>query len=292
MNPTWRTKSYTLHLPRSRRLIVTLRRQKSAKRRSTPAVKRLILPTLGGYARQIILEYRRPRPERRRARRRPGAARAKVRPAFRSSVVRPWVVAEAVLFIVGLAGVGYFGPQLVQGKRLEPFKTFSSSTSSVGLKKAQGIKPLSRSEPTHIAVPSVGIDADVISVGRDSDGSIATPPLFDWVTGWYKYSPTPGEIGPSVIVGHVDTYKGASVFWRLREVSRGDIINIKRKDGRTVKFKVTALKQFDQDNFPTDKVYGNLKHPGLRLITCGGAFNERTQSYTQNTVVYAFMIKS
>lgn len=285
MDPKWRVRTHELSLPLSRRLIMTLRRDKAAKPRSTRTRKRLALPTPGGHARQIIIEYRRPA---RQAKRRSGKAGSKKAPAFNSTVVRPGAVAAAVLVTVGLAGIVYFGSRLAQGHELVPVKTFSAPAP---VKTAEGIKPLPRSLPTHISVPSVGIDADIISVGRASDGTIQTPPLFDWVTGWYKYSPTPGEIGPSVIVGHVDTYKGISVFWHLREVKKGDIIKIKRKDGSTAKFKVTGLKQFDQNNFPTEKVYGNLKYPGLRLITCGGAFDKRTESYTQNTVVYAFLVK-
>jgi LPXTG-site transpeptidase (sortase) family protein len=190
---------------------------------------------------------------------------------------------------VGISGTGFFGYQIAQGHKIEPLKTFAATTP---VKQATGIKPLARSEPTHISVPSVGIDAPVMSVGKAADGTIQTPPVLEWITGWYKYSPTPGETGPSVIVGHVDSYKGISVFWKLRDVQRGAIVDIKRADGSTVKFKVTALKQFDQKNFPTQEVYGNIKYPGLRLITCGGSFNKQTASYNQNTVVYAFMVNS
>jgi LPXTG-site transpeptidase (sortase) family protein len=204
-----------------------------------------------------------------------------------TSAVRLQAVTAATLVVVGVSGISFFGVQIAQGHKLEPLKTYSAKPAPA----ATAIQPLPRSVPVHITVPSVGIDVPVMTVGRDAQGSIEMPPLFDWTTGWYKYSPTPGEVGPSVIVGHVDTYKGISVFWRLRDIKQGDIINIKRADGRTVKFKVTALKQFSQSNFPTQEVYGNIKYPGLRLITCGGSFDKQTESYTQNTVVYAFMVK-
>jgi len=76
----------------------------------------------------------------------------------------------------------------------------------------------------------------------------------------------------------------------LREIKQGDIINVRRADGSVVKFRVQALKEFDQNNFPTKEVYGNIGYPGLRLITCSGSFDKQTASYSQNTVVYAFMI--
>ncbi len=235
-----------------------------------------MLPTLGGYTREVVIRY-----QRQRSRGRPKNK------SFLDNTIRPQAIITATLMIVGVSGIVYFGAQIARGHKLEPLKTFSSPAPT---RAATGIKPLSRSVPTHITVPSVGIDASVTTVGRDSQGSIQMPPLFDWTTGWYKYSPTPGETGPAIIVGHVDTYKGISVFWHLREVKKGDIINISRADGSKVKFKVTALKQFSQADFPTQQVYGNLKYPGLRLITCGGAFDKQTASYTQNTVVYAFMV--
>lgn len=177
-----------------------------------------------------------------------------------------------------------------QTNKIEPVQTFAAAPPKPA---PVPVKPkgLSRSEPTNLRVSSVGINVDLISVGQKADGSMEVPPLFEPVAGWYKFSPTPGEIGPSVIAGHVDTHKGPSVFWRLREVKSGDVIEITRADGQTVKFKVEALKQFDQANFPTEEVYGNIKHAGLRLITCGGTFNKQTGRYTENTVVYAALIE-
>lgn len=271
----WRSKSYKLRLFSGISLTITMRRFKAAKSKRSKAYRQITVPTLGGYTQEIEIRYQRRRPKNRK------------RSTFFESTVRPQAIAAAVLIVVGVAGVVFFGIQIAQGHKLEPLKTFSSSTP---VKTATGIKPLPRSRPTHITVPSVGINASVTPVGRDSEGSIQMPPLFDWTTGWYKYSPTPGQIGPAIIVGHVDTYKGISVFWRLRYIKKGDIINVSRADGHTARFKVTALKQFSQANFPTKEVYGNIQYPGLRLITCGGAFDKQTASYTQNTVVYAFLL--
>lgn len=278
INSTWRTRSFRIKLSPGRRLIITLRRFRANKAKRSQKYKQLVLPTVGGYTKEIAFRF-----EHRRPRGRPKSKRS----GFMQNSARPQAVAAATLIIIGLSGVAYFGVQIAQGHKLEPLQTFGSS---LPVKTATGIKPLSRSVPTHITVPSVGIDVPIMTVGRDSQGSIQMPPLFDWTTGWYKYSPTPGQIGPSIIVGHVDTYKGISVFWRLRDIKKGDIISISRSDGSKVRFKVTALKQFNQSNFPTQQVYGNIQYPGLRLITCGGAFDRQTASYTQNTVVYAFMV--
>lgn len=178
---------------------------------------------------------------------------------------------------------------------MEPPKTFGSAHISKTVEKPKPKKSaespyLPKSDPTHITVAAVGIDAPVTPVGKDEAGGIQMPPTLDWTTGWYTGSPSPGQKGPSIIVGHVDTYKGISVFWKLRDVKPGDEISILRADGKTVKYRVTELKQFEQANFPTKEVYGNIDHAGLRLITCGGTFVKATESYTQNTVVYADMI--
>lgn len=253
---------------------MSVRRFRVAKAKRSKAYKQLVIPVYFSATRQIAIRYTR---QKRRGR----------KPAPSILSVRRRLLTPLVLIAIGFAGTVFFVGQLYNGHQLEPAKTYGSAAAPV---KTVAEKALPASVPTHISVPSVGIDSSVVSVGKEADGSIQTPPVLEWTTGWYKYSPTPGQTGPAVIVGHVDSYKGISVFWRLRDVKKGDIINIARADGRTVKFKVTGLRQFDQSNFPTREVYSNLKYPGLRLITCGGSFDKQTASYSQNTVVYAFMV--
>ncbi|HVV66754.1 MAG TPA: class F sortase [Candidatus Saccharimonadales bacterium] len=271
---TWRAKQYHLRITPSKEFLLTLRRFNTPKARRSKQYKQLVVTLPAGSVKELALRIK-PVPRPRSIRQKTGWQK----------VLEYQVTLSIVMVLFGLTGAVYFGMQIYAGHKIEPVKTFSSTT-PVPL----AAKALPASVPTHISAPSVGIDASVMTVGRDSDGSIQMPPLFDWTTGWYKYSPSPGQVGPSVIVGHVDTYKGISVFWRLRDLQRGDIIDVTRADGRTVKFKVTALKQFNQNNFPTQEVYGNIQYPGLRLITCGGSFDQQTESYTQNTVVYAFMV--
>ncbi|MBI4101059.1 class F sortase, partial [Candidatus Microgenomates bacterium] len=95
----------------------------------------------------------------------------------------------------------------------------------------------------------------------------------------------------AIVVGHIDNYRGPAVFWKLGQLQPGDVVEIDRADGTTVKFKVEAIKQFSQDQFPTAEVYGNIDHAGLRLITCGGQFNRITRQYSDNTVVFASMVQ-
>lgn len=268
---SWRAKYYTFKLGRTRKLVITVRRFKTAKARRAQSFRQLVVPIDAGLVKEVAIRLK----SHKRQRRQYGAFFAIRR--LQSSL-------GYILIALGLAGLSFFGSQLLLGKQLEPVKTFAAAANGGSLGE---VKSLGYSVPTLLSIPSVKINAGIISVGKDSNGGIQMPPLFAWTTGWYKYSPAPGQIGPAVIVGHVDNYKTISVFWRLRDVRPGDIITISRADAKTVKFKVTALKQFSQQNFPTAEVYGNINYPGLRLITCGGAFDRQTGRYTENTVVFA-----
>jgi sortase (surface protein transpeptidase) len=195
-----------------------------------------------------------------------------------------------LLVTLGLVGTLFFALQVMNVKALEPTKTFGLSALAKYDSRLRVYPSLKGSVPTYISIPAQNINAPVITVGKASDGSIQMPPVLQWTTGWYQYSPTPGQIGPSIIVGHVDNYKNISVFWRLRYLVAGNLINITRADGSTAVFKVTALQQFPQNTFPSAEVYGNIPNAGLRLITCGGTFSTATESYDQNTVVYATFV--
>jgi LPXTG-site transpeptidase (sortase) family protein len=145
-----------------------------------------------------------------------------------------------------------------------------------------------RVRPLRIVISRVGVDAPVRAVGLMASGEIEVPPLSPRnLAGWYKYGPVPGETGPAVIVGHKSTRSGPSVFDRAAELRRGDAIEILRSDGRVVVFTVDRIDQVRKTEFPTERVYGNIGRPGLRLITCAGDFNRRTGTHTGNLIVYA-----
>ncbi|MBG0831640.1 class F sortase [Planomonospora sp. ID67723] len=149
---------------------------------------------------------------------------------------------------------------------------------------------LPRSMPVAIRIPAIGVSAPVRAVGLDADGAVSAPPVRQPnLTGWYKHGPTPGELGPAVILGHVDTITGPAVFARLRELAPGAVIEVVRRDGSTATFVVDGLEKASKRTFPTGRVYGRLEHAGLRLITCGGDFDHSARSYTDNVIVYAHL---
>lgn len=125
-----------------------------------------------------------------------------------------------------------------------------------------------------------------------ADGGIEVPPLEDTrSSGWYTESPTPGEVGPSVVLGHVDSAKnGPSVFYRLGELKPGDTVEINRADGSVASFRIDAVREYAKNQFPTEVVYGNLDRAGLRLITCGGTFNPKSGHYESNIIAFASLV--
>ncbi|WP_433512801.1 class F sortase [Nonomuraea sp. CA-143628] len=149
-----------------------------------------------------------------------------------------------------------------------------------------------KAKPYRIKIPKIKVNATIGSVTVDLKGNLTTPPLTKpGLTGWYKFSPVPGELGPAVINGHVSTKKGAAVFYRLSEVAKGDQIYVYRSDKKVTRFTVSGVEQVSKSSFPTARVYGNTKNAQLRLITCGGVYNKAAHSYTDNIIVYATLSK-
>jgi hypothetical protein len=145
------------------------------------------------------------------------------------------------------------------------------------------------SVPLFLDIPAINVHSSLQVLGLDEVGAIETPTgaRYD-EAGWYRHSPTPGSIGPAIILGHVDSAaNGPSVFFSLGDLARGDLISVTRTDGSEARFMVDAVRQFAKDGFPTDLVYGDLDHAALRLITCGGVFDDGSGHYEANTVVFA-----
>lgn len=148
---------------------------------------------------------------------------------------------------------------------------------------------LPRSLPATLDIPSIGVHAPLLSLGLQADGTVQVPPLTGRADpGWYRHSVTPGETGPAVILGHVDSVEtGQGVFYRLTDLRRGDEIHVTRADATTVVFTVTSLQRYPKSEFPTTQVYGPTDAPTLRLVTCGGVYDPLTRTYVDNVVVYA-----
>jgi LPXTG-site transpeptidase (sortase) family protein len=150
----------------------------------------------------------------------------------------------------------------------------------------QSAVPRPVAAPVSLTIPLIGVSTKLITLGLQSDGSLQVPPTTS-VAGWYTGSPRPGAIGSAIIIGHIDSVKGPGVFFRLDELRRGDQVYVRRADGTMVEFRVTSVEEYLKDRFPTQAVYGPTPDAELRLITCGGAFDNATGHYLSNIVVYA-----
>lgn len=139
--------------------------------------------------------------------------------------------------------------------------------------------------PTRVRVPRLGIDSTLVGLRLGADGELQAPKDFQQA-GWYAQGTVPGEVGPAVIAGHVDSQNGPAVFYRLVELQAGDRIEVQRA-GAWIPFRVVSTAHYPKDTFPTATVYGPTPTAELRLITCGGTFDESRRSYRDNIVVYA-----
>jgi hypothetical protein len=153
---------------------------------------------------------------------------------------------------------------------------------------------LRRSAPESLAIPSIGVQANLLHLGMTTDGLIQVPSLYTQSeeAAWYKYSVTPGQIGASVIEGHVDTYQGPAVFFRLGALRPGDLVDVNLADGTTAEFRVTGVREYLKTRFPARAIFGATDYAALRLITCGGTFDYATRHYLSSTVVFASLVSS
>jgi sortase (surface protein transpeptidase) len=138
---------------------------------------------------------------------------------------------------------------------------------------------LPQSRPVSITIPSLDVRSTLVDLGVDDAGAMEVP-SDPADAGWF-------ELGPAVIAGHVSWNRQPAVFFRLAELRRGDRVSVERADGQTAVFAVREVSRFAKSRFPTDAVYGGIDHAGLRLITCGGAYDDAANRYLDNVVVFA-----
>jgi hypothetical protein len=206
---------------------------------------------------------------------------------------RRTAVGLTICTMLGLAGVGFLGVGLWgvgSGPPLPPYPApVPGATVWASSVRLPG---LGRSDPVRIDIPDIGVHAGVVPVGLGPGNSIGVPPLSQPdLTGWYRYGRTPGEKGPAVVLGHVDSHaSGRAVFYELGRLHSGQEIDVVRHDHTVAKFKVDAVGEFSTSRFPSGPVFGQVDYPGLRLVTCGGQFDSAAGHYLDNVVVFASLV--
>ncbi|MEU5787535.1 class F sortase [Micromonospora purpureochromogenes] len=218
---------------------------------------------------------------------------------------RPWRAAgAAVVVLLAMVGAGMIGASLRTEPPPRPPQPQAQSAPQTpaaepdvvageGPVEAVEVPPaaLSRSDPGTISIPRIGVDAEIMTLGTNPDGTVQVPPLDQAQrAGWYSPGPSPGEVGNAVIVGHVDSAKlGPAVFFELGALQQGDTITVTRADGVKATFAVDEVRSYPKVSFPTELVYGPNDKPALRVVTCGGEFDQAAGSYPDNIVVFATM---
>ncbi|GAA2366772.1 hypothetical protein GCM10010404_21630 [Nonomuraea africana] len=143
--------------------------------------------------------------------------------------------------------------------------------------------------PESIDIPAIDLDAPLMKLGLTKGGEVELPPYEKpKLAGWFKHSAVPGEEGASVIIGHVDTKTEPAVFYKLRQLRKGQVVRVTRSDGKVAEYRVDSVEQVDKERFPAQRVY---TESGLRLVTCGGNFDYAKHEYQDNVIVYASPIK-
>jgi hypothetical protein len=152
-------------------------------------------------------------------------------------------------------------------------------------------RPVARALPVTLSIPAIGLTVPLSQLGLNPDGTVQVPTNFQ-EPGWYRFGPSPGQLGSAVILGHVDSYQGPAVFFRLRTLRPGDQVEVALADGVTTHFVVRQVAMYSKARFPTVRVYGSHGYSGLQLVTCGGAFDTQTRHYLSNIVVYTSLVSS
>ena len=146
-----------------------------------------------------------------------------------------------------------------------------------------------RSAPVALQIPAIGVQVSLTTLGLNPDRTVEVPTDFRQA-GWFGLGPTPGQVGSAVILGHVDSYKGPAVFFRIRALQAGDQVNVTLVDGATAHFAVTAVAMYAKDQFPAQQVYASHGDSALQLVTCGGSFDTQSRSYRSNIVAYTTLV--
>jgi sortase (surface protein transpeptidase) len=141
-------------------------------------------------------------------------------------------------------------------------------------------------EPVWLRIPALKVDAKIERLGLQRDGTIAVPATTD-IAGWYEYGPRPGQAGPAVLLGHVDSQAGPGIFIDLYRARPGTTVRVDRADGSSATFTITQVTKVPKVRFPTDLVYAPTLDPTLRLVTCGGSFDRARGSYRDNVIAFA-----
>jgi len=202
------------------------------------------------------------------------------------------LVGTVVLFLANGAAQSPPQPPTIAGQNpAKPSVTTAPPPAVADSAKAADLGPiLKESRPIGIDIPSIGVRTrNFVDLDQDAKGVLEVPTDYSSV-GWYKGGTSPGQLGPAILVGHVDSKNGPAIFYKLGALKPGAKVKIARKDGSTATFQIDVIRTFAKNKFPTNEIYGATDRAELRLITCGGTFDPKTGHYDQNVIAFAHLI--
>jgi sortase (surface protein transpeptidase) len=211
----------------------------------------------------------------------------------RSGPRRPGAAVALATVLLALALAGCGGPRAGYAgisSTVGPQTTEGPATGRAAVHRFRSIRRYRGTPvPVRLEIPRIGVSTSLQRLGRDGHGAVEVPsgPGRWEEAGWYAAGTRPGDPGSAVVLGHVDSKRGPAVFYRLRELRRGDDITVTRADGSAVHFTVDRTEQYPKRRFPTDDVYYPTLTPELRLVTCGGTFDATAGHYRSNVIVFA-----
>ncbi len=214
------------------------------------------------------------------------APRGAVAPAAVPRGARPSRVAWAGVGVLLLLALSLLVPGLVAGRDRS-----ADLAADLGAGPAVAVPAVERTSaaPVGLVIPAVGLDTRLGGLHTDLSGALQVDPDPNRA-GWYADGPAPGDLGPAVLAGHLDSRAGPGVFAGLTRLRPGDAIDVRRADGSRLHFAVTEVASYAKRAFPTAKVYGGDGTSSLRIITCGGAYDPDSGRYRSNTVVFATLV--
>jgi hypothetical protein len=211
------------------------------------------------------------------------------------TTARALLALTALLLLVGaaclFAGLQEHRHPLAGPVQQRPVVAGRAGKATLPAKTAPAPAAVARSVPVAVRIPAIGVAVWLTQLGLNADGTVSVPTSTQ-VPGWFSPGPSPGQIGSAVILGHVDSYQGPGVFFKLRTLQPGNPIEVNLSDGAIATFKVTSVVEYQKTAFPDQKVYGSDGSSELQLVTCGGVFDSQTGHYLSNIVVYSSFVSA
>jgi LPXTG-site transpeptidase (sortase) family protein len=218
---------------------------------------------------------------------------------------RYWLAGVALLIVGGAAvAIGVHSRETSSNAAVPPFVASSvaptpTPTPSLAAvpktaKPVPSVAPsvapaLARSVPVKLVIPAIKVSVSLSQLGLNPDGTVEVPTDFAQ-PGWFHLGPSPGQLGSSVILGHVHSHRGPSIFWNLGKLHIGDSIAVRLADGVVAHFAVTKVAAYPKQDFPSHLVYGSHGLSELQLVTCGGVYDKKNHRYLSNVVVYSVRV--